>query len=176
MDGLNGFMKGVALLTAVLAVRAAAGPPAGLVVLGPVEVGQLRQHTEFSSDWSMSDRFELGRPISLVVVTERLLLPGEGEAELLFSLPGGDSRLPGPAPVSGIYHATLQLGGEVRRLGLDAATLRRGEKLRLRGWPATDANRSPARLLVEELELLGSGRLFRLHDYPAMQAREPAPE
>ncbi len=124
--------------------------------------------TVLNADWSTIDIYDLNAPIEMQVTVEGVLLPEEGYAELLFTPADGTTepfnRFPQLGPV---YHATLQLADEARRLGLSHRSFRVGSQAVIRGWPATEQNISPSILLVDEIISPG-GNTIALHDYPQM--------
>ena len=146
------------------------------VATGPAELSRWRAWTDYRTDWSATDRYDFGTPVSVDITIEGLLLPQEGNAELLFrTTAAATEHLPFLHGPDHIYHATLQLAREVRRLGLSERDLRRGLRARLRGWPATPENHSPSLLLVDEILLPGNRGSFSLHHSPRMRAfREQA--
>lgn len=159
--GVPGIAITMAVATSVLAQP---------VAFGPAEVSRLQQLTSFSSDWTSTGNFDLEEPVQLDITIEGVLVPQEGNAELLFSTlqeSAGPLLLNyGPEHV---YHATLQLAEEVRRLGLGRGKLKTGWRARLSGWPATEHNLSPSVLLVDEIEMLRGNKRYALHDYPRMR-------
>ena len=135
------------------------------VAIGPQDLNWLRQHTEFSSDWSETELFDLGRPLSLNVTLRGLELPeADGNAILLFSVDGPQRQL-GVRDVDAryVFRATLQLADEVRRLNLSQRELGHGAKAVLRGWPSTPKNLSGSVLLVDDIELASAGARVSLH-------------
>lgn len=165
-DGKN-FFGSTVFLIAALTVSSSVN--AEFDAVGPLEVSWLRQMTVLSADWSTTDIYDLNAPVELQVTVEGLLLPEGGHAELLFT-PADVGiepfvRFPQLGPV---YHATLQLADEARRLGLTHRSIRVGSQALIKGWPATERNISPSILLVDEISFIGQS-IIALHDYPEMQ-------
>jgi hypothetical protein len=171
---LCGRLPGLALLGFTIVATAVPATAAQPVAAGPDEVSRLRQLTTLTPDWSGTDLYDLARPVELVVTVEGLLVAQEGGTELLFSTAVRDAQFLTRFPAQGpVYHATLQLTSEIKRLGLDLRKLKTGKQALIRGWPATRNNHSPSVVLVDEIDIRG-GAHIALHDYPAMKLKKKA--
>lgn len=134
------------------------------------DISRSRALSDFSSDWSGTDQYDLDEQIELRATLQGIDLPDDGVAVLTFTLdlPGTVlARIPGSADQ--LFHAVLQTAQEVKRKGLSRRSFGRGKGVLLRGWPASEANTSGSMMLVEEIQFDNGGR-YRLHsDNPKMK-------
>jgi hypothetical protein len=165
-------LPGILLCLAVVlgaADRSAAGD-----VLHPKDIARLHRATDFSSNWSGTNQFDLENPVELEVELTGIRLPPEGgAAHLLFTLPLPEKTLQqAHFEAEQVFHATLQTAGEFRRLRLSERDFTHGRKALLRGWPASDEEEEASVMLVYEIELQHSGRIISLHRaHPKMKRK-----
>jgi hypothetical protein len=172
-------MSATSTPTRLLPVRDGRGRLLGLVLVGlavlptpsgaqpraitPEDVAERHRWIDSRSDRASTAVYDLSRLQTLEIRVEGLLLPESGNAELLFSVleeaVGALNLKPGRT-----YHATLQVAREFRRLRFSRRSFPRGARARLSGWPASGGQRSPAVLLVKDIEL--GGRRLSLHENP----------
>ena len=133
--------------------------------IGPDEISRIQQQTEFSGDWTNTDVFDLDQYITLKVTIERLDIPDRaGNVYLWFTLKNqqkitDQENLPANQP----FQATLQSVDIVEFLGIDERDFPRGVEAVIRGWPATEKNITGSVLLVDDVNITGSGKTFALH-------------
>ena len=133
--------------------------------IGPDDLSRLRQQTEFSGDWSETDAFDLDRYITLRVTIEGFELPEDaGTAVMLFTtrnpkLLASYSDLPSDF----LFKGMLQSADVVRSLELSERDFPRGGEVILRGWPATDRNFTGSALLIDDIQIVASGKTIALH-------------
>ncbi len=160
----------VGLLSTLLSVAVSAQPKS----VGPQDISRLHQQTEFSGDWSETDLFNLDKYVTVPVTIERLVIPGRaGNAYLLFSLknPQKLSELH-DYPSDHSLRATVQSVDVVKYLDINESDFRPGTDAVIRGWPAKKKNASGTVLLVDDVNMTGSGKIFSLHaNNPKMEGK-----
>lgn len=129
----------------------------------PQDMIQQRQFTDTSSDWSDTPFYDLENPVEMVVVIEDLVTTNEGNVELLFSMSSFEGRALSKTEDRPLHRAVLQRDHEFEQLKIGNRAFGRGVEARLYGWPATRHNRTPAILLVDEIEILASGKVHAFH-------------
>lgn len=144
------------------------------MVFGPEQINRMRQLTTFSDDFSETKYYDLDNPITLSVTIFAHHIPEEGNAELIFTI---DESFSDALRVSEdpdvMYVATMQMAQEAKRLRLGDGRFKKGLQARLTGWPANDNNHTPSILLIDEIELVRSGRKFAMHaENPKMDEKK----
>lgn len=142
--------------------------------IGPDDLSRLRQQTEFSGDWSETDAFDLDRYITLRVTIEGFNLPEDaGNAVMWFT-----TRNPkllarySDLPSDFLFKGMLQSADVVRYLKLSERDFPRGAEAILRGWPATDRSFTGSALLIDDVQIIASGKTIALHgDNPKMVSK-----
>lgn len=128
-------------------------------IISPLDVARHHQQHSFSSDFSDTPWFDLQSPVELMVSLHHLHVPEHGYAELVFSVVGQPEAARQLHLQTGQHYiATLQLADIARAMELDGQAFSHAAPARLLGWPATALNQMGSSLLVDEIELLGSGK------------------
>ena len=142
--------------------------------IGPEDISRLQQETQFSSDWSETDAFNLDRYITLHVNIQRLDIPNRAGNVYLWFTVNNSRALTGQVnlPADVIYKATLQSADAVDFLKIDPRDFTGNVGAVIRGWPATDNNITGSVLLIDDIRFTASGKNIALHaDNPKMQSR-----
>jgi hypothetical protein len=139
--------------------------------VSPDDISRQRAVSDFSSDWSATDQFDLTSATELRVSIQNVEVPVAGGLALLvftLELPP-EVRQQVRWDANQRYFATLQISDVVARKGFTRRSFGRGKNAILRGWAPTELNNTGSMMLVSEIEL-ASGRIYRFHnDNPRMR-------
>ncbi|MEM8560941.1 MAG: hypothetical protein AAGF57_01835 [Pseudomonadota bacterium] len=139
--------------------------------IGPKDIALIQQQTEFTGDWSSTNRFNLDRYLTLRVTIHKLKIPErDGNVHLWFSL-NNEARLAQNERIQTVVpiKATMQSKAVVERLGVRERDFPNGVQAVIRGWPAQRNNFSGSLFLIDEILIEGSGKRIALHaDNPNM--------
>lgn len=142
--------------------------------IGPQDIARLQQQTEFTGDWSETEFFNLDRYITLRVTIEHVKMPeGPGNVYLHFTVKN-PQRLTGEKSLERdrLFRATLQTAQAVEFMEIDERDFPQGANAVIRGWPATRKNMTGSVFLVDDVNIVGSGKTLSLHrNNPRMQSK-----
>jgi len=134
---------------------------------------RFHQWSTVTGDWSQTKAFNIEKPVEFdaIVVSLETVRGDAGYVTLQFQLDlprdAENALRVGPDYV---YNALLQTVSEVDRLDIPTSQLGRGDRVTLRGWPATRQSYLPHMMLVESVTV--NGTRYGLHDdNTALQAR-----
>ena len=154
---------GLALLLAVsalLPLKALAQP----TVISPEDVARSAQLNTVIDDFSHTPAYDLKHPMELAVTLQHVHLPKDGYAQIVFTVnalgEGAEAHRLAPDKR---YLGTLQTTRNVNKLKLNKKELEGGVPAILLAWPATDWNQTPSDFLVDEIQLVESGKWIGFH-------------
>jgi len=153
-----------------LALSAYAAPPKAVTYQDAL---RFQQWSTVTSDWSQTKAFNIEEPVEFDVIVVGLeeMRGDAGYLTLQFQLDlPRDAENALPVGPDYVYNALLQTVSEAERLDIPTHQLRRGDRVTLRGWPATRQSYLPHMMLVESFTV--NGTRYGLHDEnTALQAR-----
>jgi hypothetical protein len=168
----GGLGLGVVLGCTVICTSGASQAVAQPAVVDPGAVIATRQWSETSSDWSVTQIYDLDQPVEIAAVIEGLNLPDGGNAELLFRADEEVQQALQWPPGLQVYHATLQTTEAARKQQVGTGQLKAGSEVLILGWPALPGNGSVSRLLVDQITVKATGKTYAFHEYQPMKDRK----